>query len=299
MVCGILVVLFSSVAYAQIGVPHQFFGSVTANGVAAPDGLSVVAKIDNLEVAGTATLNGNYGLLPGEIFYIEDPNGNRYGDTIEFYVQGIKAAEYIFSNGDSTLLDLSVTGNLGICGDNTCASGESCSSCPQDCGECPPSNGGSPPSSGGYTPPSGGETPCAEDWTCSDWSICSQKGRQLRSCTDGNDCGTEKEKPAEEKTCTYTPAEAPVICAEGIKVCSDDKLMECSGGRQWNVIRTCEYGCDSDKLECKSAAGEGPAGDGITGFLIGDMALYGIIILIIAILGAVAYWKLRKPRKAI
>jgi len=296
-VCGILTILFSAAAYAQIGFPHQFKGKVITNGVAAPDGLSVAAKIGVQEVASTTTVNGNYGRLPGDIFYIEDstpPEESRYGKTIEFYVNGIKAAEYVFSNSESTELDLSVTGDLGVCGDNYCGSGESCSSCSQDCGKCPDGESGSKKTSSSYTPP------CYENWTCSAWSICSKEGKQFRSCADKNNCGTELEKPAEEKTCTYTPAEAPSICTAGTKICSDEKLLECSEGKHWNIIKTCEYGCDPDTLECKSASvtdsGEGsPTGGGLSGFLVQNPAgVVGIVAVIIVILASLLYWKSRK-----
>jgi hypothetical protein len=41
---------------------------------------------------------------------------------------------------------------------------------------------------------------CSENWTCSDWSICSNN-LQLRTCSDSNNCGTVKDKPAENQSC--------------------------------------------------------------------------------------------------
>ncbi|HCX22164.1 MAG TPA: hypothetical protein DHN29_09635 [Cytophagales bacterium] len=41
---------------------------------------------------------------------------------------------------------------------------------------------------------------CTESWTCTAWSACTA-GKQTKSCTDANDCGTTTSKPAVEKTC--------------------------------------------------------------------------------------------------
>ncbi|MDI6798764.1 MAG: PGF-pre-PGF domain-containing protein [Candidatus Aenigmarchaeota archaeon] len=42
--------------------------------------------------------------------------------------------------------------------------------------------------------------PCTEDWTCTEWSACIE-GKQTRTCTDRNNCGTTVNKPAETQTC--------------------------------------------------------------------------------------------------
>jgi hypothetical protein len=41
---------------------------------------------------------------------------------------------------------------------------------------------------------------CLESWTCEEWSLC-ENSKQTRICADSNNCGTEKEKLATEKTC--------------------------------------------------------------------------------------------------
>ncbi|MCK4635120.1 MAG: hypothetical protein KAT37_04560, partial [Candidatus Aenigmarchaeota archaeon] len=45
-----------------------------------------------------------------------------------------------------------------------------------------------------------GEDICREKWTCTDWSYCID-GRQTRTCTEQNDCGTDLYKPFEEQPC--------------------------------------------------------------------------------------------------
>jgi hypothetical protein len=57
------------------------------------------------------------------------------------------------------------------------------SSCPLEC---------TPPAENGVT--------CTENWSCNDWSSC-EAGKQTRTCTDLNNCGTMVNKPAEEQSC--------------------------------------------------------------------------------------------------
>ena len=219
-----LMILMASSVYAQIGVPHQFYGTVTSNGNPAPAGLLIVAKIDGNDVGGTVTIEGKYGLIPGEIFYVEDPNGDRQGETIEFYVSDILAGEWTFSNGNSTELNLSVTGD--ICGDGVCTGGESCSSCPVDCGQSQTGNGGNGGNGdgGGYVPPTEPEEnvteappepeECVEDWDCSQWFDCFND-QQRRICVDRNQCGTENDKPEELQECEV-PEPTTEISAPGV-----------------------------------------------------------------------------------
>jgi hypothetical protein len=223
--------------FATPGVPHQFYGSVTSNGNAVADDLMITVKIGSTEVAATVTKDSAYGKSP-DIFYVQDPNNNRAGKNLEFYVNGIKATGYTFSNGASTRLNLDVAG-LPVplsCGDGSCNNGETCSTCSSDCGSC--STGGSPifakGSGGGGSPvfAKGGivittttttlagqqttpedttagatnldtsviPTACIADWTCSGWLDCIN-GQQKRICVDSNRCGDDSTRPLETQTC--------------------------------------------------------------------------------------------------
>ncbi|MFH1425388.1 MAG: hypothetical protein ABIG28_01495 [archaeon] len=120
------------------------------------------------------------------------------------------------------------------CGDGECNFGEDCSSCSLDCGVCPPPSSSSSSGGGG----GGGGTPqcrdgrdndgdglvdypedkgcvsrednseldvgetgvCSVNWGCGDWSECVD-GRQTRTCSDGNNCGTLSGKPTEVQEC--------------------------------------------------------------------------------------------------
>lgn len=57
-------------------------------------------------------------------------------------------------------------------------------------------------SSGGGGGGGGGST-CTESWTCDEWSGCGFLGKQTRSCSDENSCGTASSKPETSKACVY------------------------------------------------------------------------------------------------
>jgi hypothetical protein len=184
-------ILLSSIVLAPPGIPHRFYGSVTINGNPAPDGTTVVAKINGVEVASTTTKDGKYGYNP--IFYVDDPDNDRSGKEIRFFVNGVDTGktEY-FCNGCSTRLDLTIAGTTTT----------------------QPSTGGSytPPQTTTTTQPPTNQTTtttttttsiCQERWVCTDWSPCVNKS-QTRTCTDENNCGTDLNKPFESQPCSPT-----------------------------------------------------------------------------------------------
>lgn len=44
---------------------------------------------------------------------------------------------------------------------------------------------------------------CQEQWSCSDWSICTAGNKKYRTCTDAANCGTEINKQLTVNSCTY------------------------------------------------------------------------------------------------
>jgi len=104
--------LLSFVVFAAPGIPHQFYGSVSFSNGASPDNILIEAKIDGTVAATTTTLNGKYGYNPN-IFFVTDPDGNRAGKMVEFYVQGSKVATATFSNGGYANLNLSASSSIG------------------------------------------------------------------------------------------------------------------------------------------------------------------------------------------
>ena len=99
-------------AFAQTpSLPHQFFGTVEfTNGVAAPNGMVIEAKINGSIVGSSITANGKYGYNPSLLFAI-DNQGVNAGETVEFYIDGTntKANEKaIFASGNSDQLNLTI-----------------------------------------------------------------------------------------------------------------------------------------------------------------------------------------------
>ena len=99
-------------AFAQTpSLPHQFFGTVKfSNGVSAPNGMTIEAKINGTVVGNSVTANGKYGYSPSLLF-ATDAQGVNAGETVEFYIDGTdtKANEtVVFVNGSSNQLDLTI-----------------------------------------------------------------------------------------------------------------------------------------------------------------------------------------------
>ena len=95
-------------------MPHQFYGTVTIDGVAALDGTLVEAKIDGVTYLSTNTVGGQYGYDPLFKVPADDPDivgveGGVNGDTVEFYVDGFLADSTPFEIGGTTNLDLAIT----------------------------------------------------------------------------------------------------------------------------------------------------------------------------------------------
>jgi len=113
-ICGFLLVPFLVLAQSQPGgIPHQFYGSVNFSNGPAPDGLLVEAKIDGVTVATTITSqSGKYGYSP--LFFVTDPDSNRAGKTIKFFIGGIDTGKSAtFENGEHTKIDFVIPLNIG------------------------------------------------------------------------------------------------------------------------------------------------------------------------------------------
>jgi len=67
-----------------------------------------------------------------------------------------------------------------------------------------PSSGGGGGGGGG-----GGIYYCASNWTCTEWSECSENGIEIRTCTDLKKCKTAK-SPEQVRTCKKNISESPV-----------------------------------------------------------------------------------------
>ncbi|MBN2422150.1 hypothetical protein JXB41_02895 [Candidatus Woesearchaeota archaeon] len=129
---GVVILILNILLVSALpGVPHQFYGSVEVNNQPVPDNTVIVATVDGDEYS-TVTTSGRYGYSPN-IFYVEDPDGDRSGKTISFNIGGMEVGTYEFVNNGYTELEFSLTTD---CGDDYCLGDETCTSCPEDCGVC-------------------------------------------------------------------------------------------------------------------------------------------------------------------
>jgi len=126
----IILVICTSLVSAAPGIPHQFYGNVKVNNNPVPDNTVIVATVEG-DTYTTITTDSKYGYSPN-IFYVEDPDGDRAGSII-FSIGGKEVGNYTFENNGYTKLDFSLT---TYCGDLFCLGDETCSTCPGDCGFC-------------------------------------------------------------------------------------------------------------------------------------------------------------------
>lgn len=280
------VFIFANVSFVQaFPQPNLFYGTVKVNGIPAPDGVLISAQHQGKDVGGALTEDGEYFLT-----LALEPT--EHGDTVELYIQGVKAGEGIFSTG-TTIHEVNLSADIvNFCGDGICESGESCSSCSADCGACSPPSGGGSPSGGGFPTGGGdeeaeeetGDGTCVEDWICTDWNECFNS-IQKRVCADVNRCGTEENKPVEIQDCLM-----PVLCDPGETVCRGIYLSQCSpSGTTWIELQECEFGCFNN--QCM----EGGSFD-FTGFITGSLPAVtgGIVGIIVVALILLYVFKIRK-----
>jgi len=86
---------------------------------------------------------------------------------------------------------------------------------------------------------------CTPDWTCDGWSTC-DSGSQTRTCSDGNSCGTDTDKPIEVQSCVATCSPNWEcgnwsVCdnRQEARTCSDANGCNVSTG-QPDLLRDCE-----------------------------------------------------------
>lgn len=104
----VLTIFLTNLVFAIPAIPHQFYGTVAINGTTAPDGTVVSATIETSTIS-TQVAQGKYGQDPPPPFFVTDPNGNRNGKTISFFVDGIAAGTEVFQSGTFTEKNLAIT----------------------------------------------------------------------------------------------------------------------------------------------------------------------------------------------
>ncbi len=184
-----VLIMFCGFGLAQLGIPHQFYGSVDFINGPAPDGLSVEAWVDGVSVAESVTLNGEYGFAP-EMFFVTDPYNDRDGKNVSFYVDGVDTGEVaVFVNGATSKLDLSVPASLPVVTPTTL-----------------PSYGGGGRSSGGSSGSGGGSVVASPKISCFD-GIQNQGEEEI-------DCGG--------------PCDPCISCSDGIQNQGEEGI-DCGG----------------------------------------------------------------------
>lgn len=71
---------------------------------------------------------------------------------------------------------------------------------------------------------------CTENWNCTNWSVCIGE-EQNRTCTDLNNCGTTKNKPAGIQACESAPEPEPTSCSEPVETnidCFIESAADCT-----------------------------------------------------------------------
>ncbi len=104
---------------------------------------------------------------------------------------GTETVYFTASDGQYSVVSNNITLtviNIPRCGDGSCDSSESCSSCSTDCGSCPATTGAE--STGA----------CYYSWVCSEWSPCVD-GKETRSCTNKGTCPDTWKTPETEREC--------------------------------------------------------------------------------------------------
>ena len=127
----LFIVLVSSAFAIMEGIPNQFYGKITVNGNAAPDGVRVDAVVNGVKFS-TTTKDGKYG-YSAPLFYVlaDNPDtteseGGVNGDTIEFYLNNVLAGTHGFENGAIEELNLLASGvDLGDSSEGNTGGGSS------------------------------------------------------------------------------------------------------------------------------------------------------------------------------
>jgi len=109
LITSLSLLFISAFVFAAPGIPNRFHGYVNFLNGPAPNGLLVEAKIDGTTVANITTVFPNNG-KPAFLFDVTDPDNNRAGKNVTFYVQGNYVGSATFINGESTELNFTING---------------------------------------------------------------------------------------------------------------------------------------------------------------------------------------------
>jgi hypothetical protein len=316
-------IIFSSSVFA-FNIPCAFFGTAKLDNTPI-NGTLVTAHLNSTGEL-LATAEEVSGL--GSYSVVIDSTGNY----VKFKIAGIwvNEPEQLCTSGGHTYLNLTASTlsdgspctsdascNSTFCvhgtcrptnpyiGDGFCDSGENCLNSPIDCA-CPSGqNCGSDgvchtpqqPSVGGGSSFVGGGAPpvCKEDWTCTEWSGC-VADQQTRTCTDKNNCNTNKTKPNITQACTV------MSCTENWS-CTDWSACSPSGTQARTCTDSSNCGTTTNKptesqscvYEAVTTNSQTPPTGLFLGLTTNDWVIGTVIGILIAII--IIFLSIRKKKR--
>lgn len=105
---------------------------------------------------------------------------------------------------------------------------------------------------------------CAENWTCNNWSACSN-GQRTRSCADGNSCGTIAQKPIEAETCSLSACSENWSCVAWSDCSDNQRSRTCTDGNSCgtetdkpSLAQDCSLPTDTDTVAPNAKIIKGP-----------------------------------------
>ena len=105
---------------------------------------------------------------------------------------------------------------------------------------------------------------CVEDWTCANWSTCSN-GQRTRACADGASCGTVTQKPLEAETCSLSDCSENWTCAAWSDCSDNQRTRACADGNSCgtetdkpNLAQDCSLPIDTDSVAPNTKIISGP-----------------------------------------
>ncbi len=140
-----------------------------------------------------------------------------------------------------------------------------------------PQNSDSPSSSGSVG--DGDRTYyCQSNWTCTDWTECSENGIHTRICTDSKKCKSTK-APEQVKTCSFTKTSS-----------ENETITESNSSQSNNSVSTAEDTKSSNQENLNSQVSAENQKEK------SNLITYAVVILSAVILGLMGYRQISKPR---
>ncbi|MEA3430230.1 MAG: hypothetical protein U9R08_03075 [Nanoarchaeota archaeon] len=159
-----LVVMLGIVVFVSAQYPVQIYGTLSQGGNLISDGTKVDFMKGGNVLISTTTKDARYGYE--EPVFI-DGEELTIGDVLSIIVNGNEVYDITYLGGADLGIDLEISSDIEI--EDSRITGAVAAA-------------------------------CITDWKCSDWSACINN-IQTRDCIDSNNCGTNDDKPIDQKDC--------------------------------------------------------------------------------------------------